>query len=1006
MFSGFFKTLFEPFTVSDSDRTSHENLRYYYGDKRPNAILTGRDSNIPLTGPTTTYMGDLIDQINGPRNYSNQVGINRRSNALSDNSVLATNSLTSDLLTERQAACQSLGTATTAFGHLSNLAANVNPTSRIRCGWVYNNANPNNGMGVYGTINGPVVDPPLGGTWSGTWMWNLNDAKKKFQLHICNTANTPTGATCSLLNNPSYSNICGFCKTTNRFIPINGSLPAYPHDAISNCSSTNLVTTPSMCPRPTVPPAPGSAAALAYLANKGTCDPLLNGSLPRDCLIQTAEQAGCSNNGTIITALRSGSDTNYIDSLTPTVSYITYQQRAVAGLNATALQTGKLTVTDALNDFQEVFNNTTSPNLGLKASAIDLCFTKGSLENYDFCSELQPTSRSPFSIDCLQKQFKRAGGQETGSLYPSVSTYSSWSVYDTWADVNAAITALQTASSNTNTDRGSQERAIKQFQGIPLDNRSSPLFSLNSLNNVEIFWFTSDTDIKSDELSHITTFLGRRIRSQIPILDDSTDVTGASRGSFVFFTNMAVSQTTRFRLQFTGDSGFVFARNRGYPLGATNSIPMTQSYSRYNTYNSANGVDVTNKEMSALYNSFGNPNSQMTSAHIWTIQPNVPNIITGYYIGNGNNFKISYKQDTDAPEVCSCYGQRSSDDLIRLYNKAECDALNGNFYSNGECIVRTGGSYSAGCRPLNPNETCTTLWGPIPRSMLFLIQDPYAPMISFNVIQNFAAYNCDFNFMDKRLSSHKMRWMINSGSGPTPSYSSNGDDTPTYPLGMSYLYFANGSIIKSVFSFKIYSFMTLVLIMRFKKLPRSGFQSMPLQMPTTYPSMESPALFVVGNSNNTTAKLCIGSDKNPELTNTVTNAYRLSSPAKSTDGPTVEVNKTYLITINARRTVESDISTLKSMTVGAILLSTPNAALVQSSPVVWPQDGKLDAPDSGTKSTFFIGGDTDCEFDLFSLQMYDYILTGSNLVHAAKNDWATPSPNPPTSAPENQNPYV
>jgi hypothetical protein len=33
------------------------------------------------------------------------------------------------------------------------------------------------------------------------------------------------------------------------------------------------------------------------------------------------------------------------------------------------------------------------------------------------------------------------------------------------------------------------------------------------------------------------------------------------------------------------------------------------------------------------------------------------------------------------------------------------------------------------------------------------------------------------------------------------------------------------------------------------------------------------------------------------------------------------------------------------------------------------------------------------DLDLFGIQMYDYILTGDNLKHAAKGDWAITPPN-------------
>ena len=63
-----------------------------------------------------------------------------------------------------------------------------------------------------------------------------------------------------------------------------------------------------------------------------------------------------------------------------------------------------------------------------------------------------------------------------------------------------------------------------------------------------------------------------------------------------------------------------------------------------------------------------------------------------------------------APAECRTYGRPSPDGNIRVYTKAECDSLNGNFYAGGECTKKGGGSWSWECRNLNkqtsPSATC------------------------------------------------------------------------------------------------------------------------------------------------------------------------------------------------------------------------------------------------------------------------------------------------------------
>ena len=51
-------------------------------------------------------------------------------------------------------------------------------------------------------------------------------------------------------------------------------------------------------------------------------------------------------------------------------------------------------------------------------------------------------------------------------------------------------------------------------------------------------------------------------------------------------------------------------------------------------------------------------------------------------------------------------GKPCPDGRIQIYTKDECDMLGGNWYENGECLKKTGGSYSWDNRPVNskPSE--------------------------------------------------------------------------------------------------------------------------------------------------------------------------------------------------------------------------------------------------------------------------------------------------------------
>lgn len=70
-----------------------------------------------------------------------------------------------------------------------------------------------------------------------------------------------------------------------------------------------------------------------------------------------------------------------------------------------------------------------------------------------------------------------------------------------------------------------------------------------------------------------------------------------------------------------------------------------------------------------------------------------------------DNIIVSPKIDGD---ICQNLGSPSSDNKIRNYTKSECNTLGGTWSTNGECIKRSGGSYSWDCRCLNnpPPPTC------------------------------------------------------------------------------------------------------------------------------------------------------------------------------------------------------------------------------------------------------------------------------------------------------------
>jgi hypothetical protein len=365
----------------------------------------------------------------------------------------------SDAVFQRaQAKCESVGNGD-QFDHLKSLASTEDTASRVRCGWVYNNSNPNNGRGAYGMRQGAFkTDTP------GQWMWDLKKAQEKYHTAICQNIQA-----CSDIDSDIYKKRCGWCTRSGKAVPISGQELAYPTGTNTACPPANVVTSAAQCPRPQVPTDPNYVRTPAEI-----CSPMPNGALPRDCLLQKVTAAGCNDKGTLAQALRSGSDNDYTSVLAQERSFKVYQERAAIPMDATAIKTGKITITDALNSFSRVQDLTTSAaNGGLRVAARDLCLNKGDIDEFDFCTELQDNTVGPFTLDCLQKHFRRMGGQKTGASYPNTTNLAFYNKFSKWSDFKRYVQGLSDKTKSQ--DRSEQEYGMSHFYGITMQNKRNPL---------------------------------------------------------------------------------------------------------------------------------------------------------------------------------------------------------------------------------------------------------------------------------------------------------------------------------------------------------------------------------------------------------------------------------------------------------------------------------------------------------------------------------------------------
>jgi hypothetical protein len=402
-----------------------------FKDTLPNVIYTN-DTNLDIANLTRTTIPRLSTSETPLKNEWKQ------------------STMTSPEERKRHAACENVGNGD-QFSHLSSLASSVDKNDPLRCGWVYNTGNYKQGRGALGTKSGPSSLSEA----SGKWMWDLNAAKKKYHTDMCNGITN-----CGDIGASMYQGRCGWCKKTAKAVPVSNGVAAYPFNINTACPTKKLITNSAKCQE--------------GFMNAPSCKPLENGALPRDCLLQKVIGAGCNDAGSMYQALKSGSDNDYLSQLRQQQAWSVYQARATLPLDETSLKTGKITIATALDNFNSVQENAASElNGGLQFAARDLCYKKGTLDSYDFCTEISDSTRGPFTLDCVQKVFLKSGGQTSGRKYPSTSSISYWNSLGTWSAVKAEIQNL--LAKTRSSDRITQENAMIDFYGITLENKQTPL---------------------------------------------------------------------------------------------------------------------------------------------------------------------------------------------------------------------------------------------------------------------------------------------------------------------------------------------------------------------------------------------------------------------------------------------------------------------------------------------------------------------------------------------------
>ena len=676
---------------------------------------------------------------------------------------------------------------------LDDLLSSTNYGAKFRCGWLYKKGDPAHtpavSKGYSGTKQGPsMFFKDLGSpTAKGEkWFWDLEEAKKQILKDKCLSLTS-----CSDVGSSQFSG-CGYSTTKGTGIPINKKgEPMYPSDPILNAPSKSIVTLSTNCP----PPPPVNSPQWNLARSRDVCMPDENGVLSRSCMLQQLTTAGCSTDGTLYALMNQSTvPGNYSNGINSSLAYRTYQSRAGTPLMDSVIKTGKIAKDLALLNFKQLntysgLGNNTAENY----AARDLCIKRGDMDLYDFCSEIKDTDPPPFTLECIQKEWRKAGGLPAGTGYPTnpdgINNY-----YKTWGAYKAN---LKLAAANTqSTDRAVQERYLLEFMGIKLEKTLTA--QIPRINGTEVFWFDSATN----------TFLGRRLHTTDPKFPsistgDIVENTGkATMIDYYALANVRPPTDMNISLVVTTDDGMAWSLNTEANGNKNKGVTVDVGSSIYAA--TKTGLFSVNWDQAPTKHASGSP---------WILRAGGPNYIVGFWHqAFGWSFSsIDYKdmatglvkpfapqmmtltQEPDAPMLswqaresangtisfserrfpslmelmmastaridtsgrlqigsngyasvkkfigmnswrtltllftattttmqgisadCGLAGFPSSDDgKIRSYTSDDCSSIGGNWYGNGECIRKGGGSYSWDCRGLNTQTPPIILqFGPI-----------------------------------------------------------------------------------------------------------------------------------------------------------------------------------------------------------------------------------------------------------------------------------------------------
>lgn len=336
------------------------------------------------------------------------------------------------------------------------------------CGWLYSQpqgtTNPIMNRGAFGTMNGPLyggVDEPDEAKSGISFTMDLERAERNISATMAQRLNN----TCRKLEQLTTENkpYFGFCKTSRRIIPIqtvNSVIqPRYPKDMQFGCAPDQILPASS---------APDGCPIQEGFVSEGFDSSLAGCTLPlsKSCLMQFTREAGCTDQGSLLQALKTSKPNNSYDSSLKTndaYQYYTSRGKLTPALFRDGSVASKQIAIEELNRLaMQAVETPSEANKGSAAAARDLCLQKDYfLEKFNFCAEITPETRiNNENYQCVAKVWRQAGGDTKGKLFPS---YTEWNA-KTFGHLTQFIESLKRNIQSK--DKQIQANALLDFIGV------------------------------------------------------------------------------------------------------------------------------------------------------------------------------------------------------------------------------------------------------------------------------------------------------------------------------------------------------------------------------------------------------------------------------------------------------------------------------------------------------------------------------------------------------------